>query len=202
MQIVCLDLEGVLVPEIWIEFSQRTQIPELSKTTRDEPNYDKLMRERTEILNRHRLGLSDIQNVIGGMCPIPGAREFLNELRKRMQVVILSDTFYEFASPLMAQLDWPTLFCHHLEVNASGYIADYHLRIPDHKRASVAAFNTLNFNTIAVGDSYNDISMLSEAHTGIFFCPPANVIADFPQFRVKRSYNQLLNAIDEASAKN
>lgn len=195
MQIVCLDLEGVLVPEIWVEFSERTKIPELARTTRDEPDYDKLMRERIEILRCHQLGLADIQHVINGMSPIPGAREFLNEIRKQHQVVVLSDTFYEFALPLIAQLDCPTLFCHHLECNASGYIVDYHLRMPDHKRATVAAFNALNFKTIAIGDSYNDIDMLSEAHAGILFRPPPRIVAEFPQFGIKQDYAQLRNAI-------
>jgi phosphoserine/homoserine phosphotransferase len=201
VQIVCLDLEGVLVPEIWIEFSKRTGIAELSRTTRDEPDYDKLMRGRIEILDRNNLKLSDIQAVIAEMGPIPGAREFIAWLRERFQVVILSDTFYEFAMPLMRQLGWPTLFCHRLEADASGRVVNYHLRMPDQKRASVAAFKAINFRTIAAGDSYNDTSMLKEADAGIFFRPPANVIAEFPQFPVTRDYEALQTAILEASAR-
>ena len=200
-EMVCLDLEGVLVPEIWIEFSQRTGIPELARTTRDEPDYDRLMRERIAILTRSKLGLADIQKVIASMAPLPGAQAFLASLRERFQVVILSDTFYEFAMPLMAQLEWPTLFCHKLEADASGAIVDYHLRMPDQKRAAVAAFKTLNFKIIAAGDSYNDVAMLSEANRGIFFCPPAKIVEDFPQFPVTRNYDELGAAILEAAAR-
>jgi len=200
VQIVCLDLEGVLVPEIWIEFSKRTGIPELSRTTRDEPDYDKLMRFRLDLLARKKLGLPDIQAVIGGMGPMPGAREFLDELRSRFQVVILSDTFYEFARPLMQQLGMPTLFCHRLEVDEAGFVRDYHLRMPDQKRAAVNAFRALNFRVIAAGDSYNDTAMLGAAHAGILFRPPANVIAEFPQFPVTRDYAELAAAIGEAAA--
>ena len=196
MQIVCLDLEGVLVPEIWIEFSQRTNIPELSRTTRDEPDYDKLMRGRIALLLRHKLGLRDIQKVIDEMRPLDGAREFLDALRAKTQVVILSDTYYEFATPLMRQLGYPTLFCHKLVIDDAGRVSDYQLRLRDHKRASVAAFRALNFHTIAAGDSYNDTGMLSEAHAGILFRPPQNVIDDFPQFTVVRSYDELKRAIE------
>ena len=196
MQIVCLDLEGVLVPEIWIEFSQRTNIPELSRTTRDEPDYDKLMRGRIALLLRHKLGLRDIQKVIDEMRPLDGAREFLDALRAKTQVVILSDTYYEFAAPLMRQLGYPTLFCHKLVIDDAGRVSDYQLRLRDHKRASVAAFRALNFHTIAAGDSYNDTGMLSEAHAGILFRPPQNVIDDFPQFTVVRSYDELKRAIE------
>lgn len=201
MQIVCLDLEGVLVPEIWIEFSRRTGIPELSRTTRDEPDYDKLMRFRIGLLEKHRLGLPDIQGVIAGMGPMPGAREFLDELRSRFQVVILSDTFYEFARPLMAQLGMPTLFCHRLEVDATGFVRNYHLRMPDQKRAAVNAFRALNFRVIAAGDSYNDTAMLGAAHAGILFRPPASVAAEFPQFPVTRDYAELAAAIGEAAGR-
>ncbi len=196
MQIVCLDMEGVLVPEIWIEFSQRTNIPELSRTTRDEPDYDKLMRARIALLERHKLGLPDIQKVIGQMRPLDGAREFLDALRARTQVVILSDTYYEFAMPLMRQLGFPTLFCHELVVDREGRVRDYRLRMRDHKRASVAAFRTLSFHTIAVGDSYNDTTMLGAAHAGILFRPPENVAAEFPQFAVARTYEELTREID------
>ena len=199
MQIVCLDLEGVLVPEIWIEFSGRTGIPELSKTTRDEPDYDKLMRGRIEILDRKGLGLPDIQKVIGEMRPLDGARVFLDWLRGYCQVMILSDSYYEFAAPLMRQLGYPTLFCHELVVDAGGRVRDYRLRMRDQKRESVKAFRALNFHTIAVGDSYNDTTMLAEAHAGILFRPPANVIAEFPQFPVTQSYDELREQIVKAS---
>jgi phosphoserine / homoserine phosphotransferase len=201
VQIVCLDLEGVLVPEIWIAFSERTGIPELRRTTRDEPDYDRLMRYRLDLLRRHRLGLRDIQQVIAGMAPEPGARQFLDSLRLAYQVVILSDTFYEFAMPLMAQLNQPTLFCHRLEADAAGFVAAYHLRLPDQKRAAVKAFKGLNFKVIAGGDSYNDTAMLGEAHAGILFRPPQNVVAEFPQFPVVQDYPGLRAAIDAASAR-
>ena len=195
MHIVCLDLEGVLVPEIWIEFSKRTGIPELARTTRDEPDYDKLMRGRLALLKAHRLGLPDIQQVIAGMGPLPGAREFLDWLRERFQLVILSDTFSEFAAPLMRSLGWPTLFCHELEVAEDGFVRDYRLRLRDHKRLSVGKFRELNFHTIAAGDSYNDTAMLAEAHAGILFRPPQNVIDEFPQFPVTHDYDELRQAI-------
>lgn len=201
MQIVCLDLEGVLVPEIWIAFSERTGIPELRRTTRDEPDYDKLMRSRLDILRRDRLGLRDIQQVIAGMAPEPGARQFLDSLRAAYQVVILSDTFYEFAMPLMAQLGFPTLFCHRLEAAADGFVTAYHLRLPDQKRAAVKAFKDLNFKVIAGGDSYNDTAMLGEAHAGILFRPPPNVKEQFPQYPVVRDFVALRAAIDGASAR-
>jgi len=199
LQIVCLDLEGVLVPEIWIEFSERTGIPELAKTTRDEPDYDKLMRGRIEILNRKGLGLPDIQRVIDGMGPLDGAREFLDWLRGYCQVVILSDTYYQFAAPLMRQLGLPTLFCHELIVDDAGRVRDYRLRLREHKRESVRAFRALNFHTIAAGDSYNDTAMLAAAHAGILFRPPANVIAEFPQFPVTTGYDELRAEIVSAS---
>jgi len=199
LQIVCLDLEGVLIPEIWIEFSERTGIPELAKTTRDEPDYDKLMRGRIEILNRKGLGLPDIQQVIDGMGPAGRAREFLDWLRGYCQVVILSDTYYQFAAPLMRQLGLPTLFCHELIVDDAGRVRDYRLRLRDHKRESVRVFRELNFHTIAAGDSYNDTAMLAEAHAGILFRPPSNVIAEFPQFPVTASYDELRAEIIGAS---
>jgi phosphoserine/homoserine phosphotransferase len=199
VQIVALDLEGVLVPEIWIAFAERTGIPELRRTTRDEPDYDKLMRGRLELLRRHQLGLPDIQKVIREMGPEPGAKDFLDALRRRFQVVILSDTFYEFAMPLMAQLGMPTLFCHRLETDASGFVTGYRLRMPEQKRASVRAFRQLAFKVIAAGDSYNDTAMLAEAHAGILFRPPPNVVAEFPQYPVVRDYPGLAAAVDEAS---
>ncbi len=200
MQIVCLDLEGVLVPEIWIEFAQRTGIPELRRTTRDEPDYDKLMTYRLGILRQHGLGLPDIQRVIADMGPMEGARACLDSLRERYQVIILSDTFYEFAHPLMRQLGWPTLFCHSLETDASGILVNYHLRMPNQKQEAVRRLKELNFQVVAAGDSYNDTAMLSEADAGILFHPPENVIAEFPQFPVTLSYAELSARINEAFA--
>jgi phosphoserine/homoserine phosphotransferase len=201
VQIVCLDLEGVLVPEIWIEFSKRTGIPELSRTTRDEPDYDKLMRFRLGVLAERKIRLADIQAVIAGMGPMPGARVFLDELRTRFQVVILSDTFYEFARPLMAQLAEPTLFCHRLEVDAAGFVRGYRLRMPDQKRAAVNALRALNYRVIAAGDSYNDTAMLGAADAGFFFRPPEGIAAQFPRFPVVHDYAALREAIGEAGAR-
>ena len=199
MQLVCLDLEGVLVPEIWITFAERTGIPELRRTTRDEPDYDKLMRYRLDLLRQHRLGLPDIQQVIAGMGPLDGAKGFLDSLRERYQVVMLSDTFYEFGMPLMRQLGMPTLFCHRLETDAQGFVVAYHLRMPNQKAEAVKAFRGLNFQVIAAGDSYNDTAMLKEAHAGILFRPPPNVIAEFPQFPVVKDYAALRAQIDAAA---
>ena len=199
MQMICLDLEGVLVPEIWIEFSKRTGIPELARTTRDEPDYDKLMNSRIGLLAQHQLKLADIQNVIAGMGPMPGAREFLDDLRSRYQVLILSDTFYEFAQPLMQQLAWPTLLCHKLEIDANGFVRRHVLRMPDQKRHAVNALRGLNFQVIAAGDSYNDTGMLSAAHAGFFIHPPESITKQFPQFPVTRSYAELKAAIDGAA---
>ncbi|HLA34867.1 MAG TPA: bifunctional phosphoserine phosphatase/homoserine phosphotransferase ThrH [Rhodocyclaceae bacterium] len=199
MQLVCLDLEGVLVPEIWIEFARLTGIQALTRTTRDEPDYDKLMKFRLDLLRRHKLGLPDIQKVIAGMAPLPGAREFLDALRRDYQVMILSDTFYEFAMPLMAQLGMPVLFCHKLEADADGCLVNYHLRMPNQKMESVRRFKELNFKVIAAGDSYNDTAMLSEAHAGILFHPPQNVIDEFPQFPVTWNYAEMRAQIDAAS---
>lgn len=201
MQLVCLDLEGVLVPEIWIEFAERTGIPELRRTTRDEPDYDKLMSYRLDLLRSHKLGLPDIQKVIAAMGPMAGAKEFLDALRRDYQVVILSDTFYEFAMPLMAQLGMPTLFCHKLEADLEGFLVNYHLRMPNQKKEAVQRFKELNFKVIAAGDSYNDTAMLGEAHAGILFHPPRNVIDEFPQFPVAMSYAELRGEIDKASAR-
>jgi len=199
MQVICLDLEGVLVPEIWIAFSQRTGIPELSRTTRDEPDYDKLMRFRIGLLKQHGLKLADIQEVIAGMGPMEGAREFLDDLRSRYQVMILSDTFYEFAQPLMRQLGWPTLMCHRLEVDADGFVTRHVLRMADQKRHAVNALRLLNFQVIAAGDSYNDTGMLMSAHAGFFIHPPESIVAQFPQFPVTRSYAELKTRIDAAA---
>ncbi|MBK1680433.1 bifunctional phosphoserine phosphatase/homoserine phosphotransferase ThrH [Rhodocyclus tenuis] len=201
MKIVCLDLEGVLVPEIWIEFAARTGIDALRRTTRDEPDYDKLMQYRLAILAEHKLGLPDIQKVIAEMGPMEGAREFLDALREDYQLVILSDTFYEFAHPLMRQLGWPTLFCHSLEAGADGILVNYHLRMPDQKREAVKRFKELNFTVVAAGDSYNDTAMLGEAHGGILFHPPENVIREFPQYPVVRDYAALRAEIDAAFAR-
>jgi phosphoserine/homoserine phosphotransferase len=201
MQIVCLDLEGVLVPEIWIAFSERTGIAEFRRTTRDEPDYDELMRFRLALLRQHGLKLADIQAVIGGMAPMEGAKAFLDDLRRRFQVVILSDTFYEFADPLMAQLGRPTLFCHRLETDAEGFVAAYHLRQPNQKFHAVKALQSLNFQVIAAGDSYNDTGMLGAADAGFFIHPPPGIVAQFPQFPVNHSYAELRTAIDAAAAR-
>ena len=201
MRIVCLDLEGVLVPEIWIEFSRRAGIPELSRTTRDEPDYDKLMRGRLAILSRHGLGLAAIQEAIAAMGPLPGAREFLDALRSDYQVIILSDTFYEFARPLMQQLGWPTLLCHRLEIGDDGSVTGYRLRMPDPKRAAVRAFQSLNLRVIAAGDSYNDTTMLGAADAGFFLHAPEAIAAQFPAFRAHGDYASLLASIDEAAGR-
>ena len=199
MHIVCLDLEGVLVPEIWIAFAQRTGISAFSRTTRDEPDYDKLMKLRLGLLAQHQLKLADIQNVIAGMAPLEGAKNFLDELRRHYQVLILSDTFYEFAQPLMRQLVWPTLLCHQLEVDADGFVQRHVLRQPDQKRHAVNALRSLNFQVIAAGDSYNDTGMLGAAHAGFFIHPPQAIVEQFPQFPVTRSYAELTTAIDAAA---
>jgi len=198
--VACLDLEGVLVPEIWINVAERTGIAELRRTTRDEPDYDKLMRGRLAILDRHRLGLPDIQAVIGGMEPLPGAVEFVEWLRSRTQVIILSDTFEQFATPLMRKLGWPTLFCHRLEVAPEGRIAGYRLRQQDSKRKAVEALRSLAFRVVAAGDSYNDTTMLGAADAGILFRPPQNVVDDFPQYPVTGSYAELEAAFVAGSA--
>jgi len=200
MIVVCLDLEGVLAPEFWIEFAAHAGIDALRRTTRDEPDYDKLMRDRLQLLERHGLRLPDIQRVIEGLGPLPGARAFLDALRARYEVIILSDTFYEFAAPIMRQLERPTLFCHHLEADAQGRITGYRLRLRDQKRAAVAALRGLNFGTIAAGDSYNDTAMLQEADAGVLFRPPTIVAAQFPQFPVATGYDELRQRIDEAAA--
>jgi len=199
MHVVCLDLEGVLVPEIWIAFSQRTGIAEFSRTTRDEPDYDKLMRWRLGLLKQHGLKLADIQAVIGGMRPMDGARAFLDDLRSRFQVVILSDTFYEFADPLMQQLGRPTLFCHTLVTDPEGFVSDYRLRQPEPKKCAVNAFKSLNLKVIAAGDSYNDTAMLLAADAGFFMHAPASITAQFPQFAEHHSYAELTTSIDAAA---
>jgi phosphoserine/homoserine phosphotransferase len=197
--IACLDLEGVLVPEIWINVAERTGIPALRRTTRDEPDYDKLMRYRLAILDERKLTLRDIQAVIAQMAPLDGAIDFLAWLRERTQVIILSDTFSQFAAPLMRQLGWPTLFCHALDVGTGDRITGYALRIDDGKRRAVTALRALNFRVVAAGDSYNDTTMLAAADAGILFRPPQNVIDDFPQFPVTRTYDELRGAFVAAS---
>ncbi len=192
--IVTLDLEGVLIPEVWIAVAERTGIDGLLRTTRDEPDYDVLMRYRLDLLADHGLTMSLIEDVIAGLEPLPGARDFLTKLRAQTQLIILSDTFEQFARPFMRQLDWPTVFCHRLVV-ADDRIVDYRLRQPDQKRKSVQAFHGLNYRIIAAGDSYNDTTMLAEADAGFLFHAPDNVIAEFPQFRALETYDDLLAAI-------
>lgn len=192
--LVTLDLEGVLTPEIWIAVAEKTGITELRRTTRDEPDYDKLMRTRLALLEKHGLGLSDIQSIIATLRPLPGAKEFLDELRQLVQVIILSDTFEQFATPLLRQLGWPTLLCHRLVVQ-NDKIIDYALRIPDQKRQAVAAFKQLNYNVIAVGDSFNDTGMLLEADVGFLFRAPEAVKLQFPQFDAVETYEELLTLI-------
>jgi len=201
MELVCLDLEGVLVPEIWINFAKKTGIKALEATTRDIPDYDVLMTQRLNILREHGLGMADIQAVIAEMGPLEGAKEFVEWVRTHFQLIILSDTFYEFAHPLMQQLGWPTIFCHKLEVGADGMITDYKLRQPDQKREAVKALHGLNFRVIAAYDSYNDTSMLGEADHGFLFDAPDNVIAEFPQFESIRGYDNLKAAIRRVSVR-
>ena len=191
MELICLDLEGVLIPEIWIAFAEKTGIEALKATTRDIPDYDVLMRQRLDILEKEGYGLNEIQTVISELDPLPGAKEFLDWLAPRYQVIILSDTFYEFAMPLMAKLGHPTLFCHKLEVAEDGKITDYFLRQKDPKRQSVRAFQLLNYRVIAAGDSYNDTTMLKQAEAGILFKSPQNVIDEFPQFPAVHTYEEL-----------
>jgi len=197
--IVTLDMEGVLTPEIWIAVAEKTGIPELRRTTRDEPDYDKLMRGRLAILDRHKLKLSDIQAVIGELKPLPGGKEFLDELRAMVQVIILSDTFEQFAAPLLRQLGWPALLCHRLVVE-NDRIADYKLRIPEQKQRAVSAFKSLNYHVIAAGDSFNDTTMLKEAHVGFLFHAPENVKQQFPQFKAVDDYQNLFELIKGAVA--
>ena len=199
MELACLDLEGVLVPEIWIAFADRTGIPELRATTRDIPDYNVLMKQRLGLLDQHGLRINDIQDVIATLKPLPGAIEFVDWLRERFQVIILSDTFYEFSQPLMRQLHWPTLFCHRLITDADGRVVDYKLRQADPKRASVQALHSLNYRVLAAGDSYNDTSMLAEADVGFLIHAPQNVIDEFPQFKSVDTLDELKLAFIEAS---
>jgi len=192
--ICCLDLEGVLIPEIWINVAKKTGIKALAITTRDEPDYDKLMRYRLAILRREGIKLSDIQAVIKRMKPLPGAKAFLKKLQEKYQVIILSDTYYEFAGPMMKKLGNPTLFCNWLSKDKKGFIANYHLRQKNGKKEAVRALKGLGFNVVAAGDSYNDISMLKTADRGILFRPPAKIVREFPRFKVTRTYSELLSA--------
>jgi phosphoserine/homoserine phosphotransferase len=189
--IACLDLEGVLVPEIWINVALKTGIEELKVTTREMPDYDALMKRRLAILDQHKLTIADIQSVIDKMGPLEGAPDFIRWLRERCQVIILSDTFYQFALPLMRQLSFPTLFCNQLEIDGQGRIANYHMRMQNQKKHSVAAFKSLNFFTMAAGDAYNDTAMLGEADAGFFFRPPDHLPKEFPQFPVTQTYREL-----------
>lgn len=199
MEIACLDLEGVLVPEIWIAFAEKTGIEELKKTTRDEPDYDVLMNYRLDLLRQHGLGMNEIQEVIATLKPLDGAIEFIDWLRERFQVVILSDTFYEFACPLMKQLGYPTLLCHRLETDDDGTVTNYRLRQANPKRQAIVALKSLYYRTIAAGDSYNDTTMLGEADAGILFHAPQNVIDEFPQFPAVQTFAALKQEFVRAS---
>lgn len=197
MPIVCLDLEGVLIPEIWIAFAEKTGIEALKRTTRDEPDYDTLMKYRLDILKENNLKLKDIQEVIGTLDPLPGAKEFVEWVTSQTRLVILSDTFTEFAGPLMAKLKYPTLFCHNLSVDDNGMIADYCLRLKDHKRKAVEAFKALNFKTFAAGDSYNDLSMIEVAEHKALFCPPERLIKERPDLDVALTHADLKSFIQQ-----
>jgi len=201
LEIACLDLEGVLIPEIWINFADKTGIDALRATTRDIPDYDQLMQQRLRILDEHGLGYNEIREVIATLSPLEGAVEFVDWLRESFQVVILSDTFYEFSQPLMRQLGFPTLLCHRLEIAEDGKVVDYKLRQKDPKRQSVKAFHSLNYRVIAAGDSYNDTTMLAEADQGILFMAPDNVVAEFPQFPAVFSYADLKQEFIKASSR-
>ncbi|MDA1134582.1 MAG: bifunctional phosphoserine phosphatase/homoserine phosphotransferase ThrH [Proteobacteria bacterium] len=188
--LACLDLEGVLLPEIWVKFAEKTGIEELKLTTREIPDYDELMQARLKILADHNLKIHDIQKVIATLSPLEGAVDFLQWLKSEFQVIILSDTYYEFIGPLMKQLDYPTVFCHNLVIDKNSLIIDYKLRQTDQKTKAVKALQSLNFQVISAGDSYNDTGMLQQADGGILFCPPENVIKDFPQFPVAKNYTE------------
>jgi len=198
MFITCLDMEGVLVPEIWIAFAEATGIPELKRTTRDEPDYDKLMKYRLNILKEHNLGLKEIQDVIATIDPLPGAKEFLDELRSVTQVIILSDTFEQFAKPLMKKLDWPTIFCNTLEVAADGMITGYQMRCPQSKLTTVRALQSAGYETIAAGDSFNDLGMIQASKAGFLFKSTEKIKADYPQLPAYEEFSDLLNAIKAA----
>ena len=198
MYITCLDLEGVLVPEIWIAFAEESGIPELKKTTRDEPDYDKLMKWRLSVLKEHGLGLKEIQETIAKIDPIPGAKEFLDELRSLTQVIIISDTFTQFATPLMEKLGWPTIFCNSLEVAESGEITGYKMRIENSKYTTVKALQSIGYETIASGDSYNDLGMIKASKAGFLFKSTDKIKADNPELPAYETYDELLNAIKKA----
>ena len=195
--LIAFDLEGVFLPEIWIAVAERTHLPELRRTTRDEPDYDRLMRYRMAILAREQVTLADIQAVIATMEPLPGAVAFLDWIRSQAQTVIITDSFYEFVAPFLPKLNWPTVFAHQLQVDDHGLLADFRLRLPDGKRAAAASFRALGFRVAAVGDSYNDTRMLAAADRGILFRPPANVIAEFPQFSVATNYPELESLLED-----
>lgn len=198
MNIVCLDLEGVLVPEIWIAFAEESNIPELKRTTRDEPDYDKLMKWRLGILKEHGLGLKEIQETIAKIDPMPGAREFLDELRSMTQVIIISDTFNQFATPLMKKLGWPTIFCNTLEVADDGEITGFRMRIQNSKLTTVKALQSIGYETIASGDSYNDLGMIQASKAGFLFRSTEKIKADYPDLPAYETYDELLNAIKKA----
>ncbi|MCR5272797.1 MAG: bifunctional phosphoserine phosphatase/homoserine phosphotransferase ThrH [Lachnospiraceae bacterium] len=200
MYIVCLDLEGVLVPEIWIKFAEETNIPELKKTTRDEPDYDKLMKYRIGILKEHGLGLKEIQETIAKIDPMPGAKEFLDELRAMTQVIIISDTFEQFAKPLMKKLGYPTIFCNTLEVADDGEITGFKMRVEQSKLTTVKALHSIGYDTIASGDSYNDMGMIQNSAAGFLFKSTDAIKAQFPEIKAYETYDELLNAIKEAAA--
>ena len=197
MHLICLDLEGVLVPEIWIAFSEVTGIPEFRRTTRDEPDYDKLMNFRIDLLTKHNLKLADIQRVIGGMAPLPGAAEFVQSLREKTQFIILSDTFEEFAKPLMAKLGFPTLLCNRILTDQNGYVSGYQLRQKNGKKHAVAAFKTINFKVFAAGDSFNDLAMIEEADGGCLFRAPQAIKNEYAHIPCVETYGELLDKIDE-----
>ncbi len=198
MKLICLDLEGVLVPEIWVAFAEASKIPELKKTTRDEPDYDKLMRWRLSVLKEHGLGLKEIQETIASIDPLPGAKEFLDELRSFTQVIIISDTFTEFAQPLMKKLGWPTIFCNSLVVAEDGEITDYKMRVENSKLTTVRALQSIGFETVASGDSYNDLGMILAGKSGFLFRTTEQIKADYPQIPALETYEELLNALKEA----
>lgn len=198
MKLICLDLEGVLVPEIWVAFAEASRIPELKKTTRDEPDYDKLMRWRLSVLKEHGLGLKEIQETIASIDPLPGAKEFLGELRSFAQVIIISDTFTEFAQPLMKKLGWPTIFCNSLVVAEDGEITDYKMRVENSKLTTVRALQSIGFETVASGDSYNDLGMILAGKSGFLFRTTEQIKADYPQIPALETYEELLNALKEA----
>jgi phosphoserine/homoserine phosphotransferase len=200
MNIACLDFEGVLVPEIWIGLAQRTGIDDLKVTTRDIPDYDELMTYRLELLRKHNLRFADVQAAADALEPLEGAQDFLFWLRKEFQVVILSDTFYELAGPLVSKLGYPTMLCHRLEIDDDNRLVGYRLRQKDPKRASVKAFKSLNYKILSAGDSYNDISMLQESDFGMLFCPPEKVVADFPEFTIARNYAELKTGFTQQNA--